>query len=421
MSERKDSIVVAASGKVKGYHENGLHFFKGIPFAAPPVGDLRWMPPQPVKPWAGIRDAKTFGPVSYQNERLVENQFAGSHFEYSPQQYDEDCLYLNIFTPSPDNSKRPVMVWIHGGAFIIGAGSWPMWDGRHLCTRGEVVVVSINYRLGALGFMNLNEITKGQIPATGNEGLLDQVSALQWVKENILSFGGDPENVTVFGVSAGAMSIGCLLSMPGVQGLFKRAIAQSGAGHSVQPIENALQVSEHFLNILDIKPKDIKSLMDMPPDRIVSATNKLARTLDRVLLSPVCPVIDGIVLPEHPYKTCVQNKSARIPFLLGTNLNEFNAFWLMFPILTETEDKILKEYYGTRFQNDEIIKIISSYKKLHPKKYKTHNFSDVVSAVETDRNFRIPALRLAEARHANDNDAFVYLFTWPARVKRVVT
>ena len=213
------AIVEIRSGKIEGVTDNGVSAFKGIPYAAPPVGDLRWMPPQPVKPWAGVLTTDKFSPTAMQNASMMDGLFGGSPWPAS-----EDCLYLNVWTPGLDNKKRPVMVWLHGGAFVIGSGSQPIYVSDRLARRGDVVVVTVNYRLGALGFLNLKEVTNGAIPATGNEGLLDQIAALEWVRDNIAAFGGNPENVTIFGESAGGMSVGALLGLPRAKGLFHKAI-----------------------------------------------------------------------------------------------------------------------------------------------------------------------------------------------------
>ncbi len=219
------TIVETKSGKIEGAYQDDLFVFKGIPFASPPVGEFRWLPPQPVKPWKSIRQAQAFGPTAPHNSGGL-SLMAEYRLE-EPQ--SEDCLYLNVWTPGLDSSKRPVMVWIHGGAFNRGSGSSPQYAGNSLAKRGNAVIVTINYRLGCLGFLNLDKVTGGKIPATGNEGLLDQIAALHWVQDNIASFGGDPGNVTVFGESAGGMSIGCLLAMPLARGLFHKAILQSGS------------------------------------------------------------------------------------------------------------------------------------------------------------------------------------------------
>src|SRR5579863_10236654 len=215
-------------GRLEGDEQDGLIVFKGVPFAAAPVGVRRWLPPERQAPWTGVRDARRFGAVAPQNP--VTNQaLAAMKIE---QAHSEDCLNLNLWTPGLDGARRPVMVWIHGGGFTIGAGSQEIYNGAVLAKRGDSVIVTINYRLGPLGFLRLNDVTQGRIPSSGNEGLLDQIAALQWVRDNIAEFGGDPDNVTIFGESAGGMSVGAILAMPSARGLFHKAIPQSGACHT---------------------------------------------------------------------------------------------------------------------------------------------------------------------------------------------
>lgn len=198
MSKSVGTIVETNAGKVEGIRQDGLNIFKGILYAAPPIGSRRWLPPQPVEPWSDVRRAQSFGDIAPQN--VIELDALNAFFVKESQ--GEDCLYLNVWTPGLDGGRRPVLFWIHGGGFTIGSGSQPVYEGSTLSRRSNAVVVTINYRLGLLGFLNLNEVTGGRIPATGNEGLLDQVAALEWVRNNIAAFGGDPDNVTIFGESA---------------------------------------------------------------------------------------------------------------------------------------------------------------------------------------------------------------------------
>ena len=249
MSDNTQAIVSSRSGKVEGEYREGLYVFKGIPYAAPPVGDLRWQPTQPVKPWDGVRPVKNYGNIAPQNAMPIP--IPGMPAFEEPQ--NEDCLFLNIWTPGLDDARRPVMFYIHGGAFIIGAGSETVLEGGKLARRGDIVLVSINYRMGAFGFLNLKEITGGKIPATGNEGLLDQITALDWVHDNIIAFGGDPDNITVFGFSAGGMSIGNLLAMPLAKGKFRKTINRSGAANVVGPLDATVRISEEYLKILNLK------------------------------------------------------------------------------------------------------------------------------------------------------------------------
>src|SRR5436853_3862985 len=241
-------IVETPLGRLAGERSGDLFVFRGIPYARPPVGPRRWCLPEPVEPWPGVRDATQFGPICPQAPTQIEVLLGGSLGAQS-----EDCLYLNVWTTGCDGGKRPVMVWIHGGAFVIGAGSQSIYNGRHLAARG-CVIVTINYRLGVFGFLNLADAVGEAGVGNGAEGIADQVLALHWVKQNIAAFGGDPENVTVFGESAGAMSIGLLLSIPAARGLFQKAIAQSGAAHIGYERERSARVARAFVEVLGNPP-----------------------------------------------------------------------------------------------------------------------------------------------------------------------
>jgi len=238
-------IVSTTKGKVKGVQKVDHQSFLGIPYANPPIGELRFQEPHEMDHWEDIKDTSKFKPIppqAYQEDPPID------------QEENEDCLYLNIWTPATDDKKRPVMFWIYGGGFLIGAGSRPRVEGKHLCVYGEVVVVTFNYRLGVLGFLNLPNI-----PA--NLGILDQIAALKWVKENIANFGGDPNNITIFGESAGGMSVAILLSISRAKGLFHKAIIQSGAANPrmFEP-EEARKGSIEFLSKLNIGFENLEEL-----------------------------------------------------------------------------------------------------------------------------------------------------------------
>jgi len=262
-------IAETKTGKIEGTKEGGLNVFKGIPYAAPPVGKRRWLSPSPVEPWSGVRQAQSFGTIAPQNPAPVELDITNYCYVEEPQ--SEDCLYLNVWSPGIDNARRPVLFWIHGGGFADWSGSQPIYDGSTLLGRGNAVLVTINYRLGSLGFLNLDEITGGRIPSTGNEGLLDQVAALEWVRDNIAAFGGDPDNVTIFGLSAGGMSVGALLGLPAAKGLFHKAIPQSGAASTAIRQDQAAQVAEQFLDILGVSASDVNALRSFTVEQLLKA------------------------------------------------------------------------------------------------------------------------------------------------------
>jgi len=416
MAEKTEVIAEISCGKVRGDQKEGLNVFKGIPYAAPPVGDRRWMPPQPVEPWPGIRPADSFGPVSYQPEPRVEFMKAIGWGETQAQ--DEDCLYLNVFSPGLDNARRPVMVWIHGGGFNSGSGSSPMYDGRTLSRRGDIVLVTINYRLGPLGFLNLNEVTGGRIPSTGNEGLLDQTAALAWVRDNIGAFGGDPGNVTIFGESAGGMSVGSLLALPAAKGMFHKAIPQSGAAHTALPLERAVMISEHFLDILGVKPEDASALRSIAPERLLDAASELTvrgtTTVREIGGMPLQPVADGQVLPEIPYLAVKQGSAKGISILVGSNLEEWKLFAFMDPRVAKTDEERLLKRCRRLIPGGDAEAIIAAYREALADRGGLAGPPDIFTAIQTDRIFRMPALRLAEEQARQGTPAYVYLFTWPS-------
>jgi para-nitrobenzyl esterase len=338
--------------------------------------------------------------------------------ETQVQRQDEDCLYLNLVSPGLDNAKRPVMLWIHGGGFRTGSGSTPLYDSRTLSKRGDAVVVTINYRLGPLGFLNLNEVTKGQIPSTGNEGLLDQIAALQWVRDNIEIFGGNPHNVTIFGESAGGMSVGSLMAIPTARGLFHKAIPQSGAAHTSKTLDKAIQISEHFLDILSIKPENCDALRNLSPEQLLNAANELAirgqTTVRDIGGMPLQPVVDGNVLPKVPYEAIKEGSARGIAVLVGSTLEEWKLFAAMDPRVAKTDEERLLKRCRRLIPGGDAEAIIAAYQEARTKRGEPAGPADLFIAIQTDRIFRIPALRLAEAQVRQGSSAYEYLFTWPS-------
>ncbi len=407
-------IVNTKAGKIEGTVENGIFVFKGIPYAAPPTGSLRWLPPQPVGPWGGIRAAKEFGAIAPQNE-MPGGDAVGLEIN-EPQ--DEDCLFLNIWTRGLDNKRRPVMIWIHGGAFIIGSGSQTTYRNHNLVARKDMVLVSINYRLGAFGFMNLNEITGGKIPATGCEGLFDQIAAIQWVRDNIESFGGDPGNITVFGESAGGMSIGSLMAMPSAQGKFHKAILESGAGNTVGALDEGVEITEKFLNVLELKSADTEALRSLSVDRILDAQQKLgvALQLEEGRITPFQPIVDGVVLPDVPIKAIEKGSAAVIKTLAGTNLDEFKLFSIMDPAIKDLDESGMIKRLEGLIPPEQVSNVAAVYRKGLEARGESSNPSEILTAIQTDIMFRMPALKLVEAQIKNNQPAYNYLFKWKSPV-----
>lgn len=411
MVESSTAVVETISGKIGGVSRNGSYVFRGIPYAAPPIGERRWLPPEPPEPWNGVRPAKEFAPVAPQPP--MEIQFLEPP---GKQLQSEDCLYLNVWTPGLDSARRPAMVWIHGGYFTNGAASWPFYSGRILSTRGDVVVVTINYRLGALGFLNLNEITRGRIPAIGNEGLLDQVLALEWVRDNISRFGGDPNNVTIFGESAGAMSIGTLLAMPRSRGLFHRAILQSGAAHHVNSLERAEKVADAFLEILDIEPAEVKRLRALTERQLLDAqVEVMARARDLKLAMdglPLRPVVDGNVISELPIRAIASGSADNVAVLIGTNLDEWKLFAILDGGLASLDEAGLFQRCQSLIPDGDVGGLIEAYRRIRGGRNLPMTPSELFIAIQSDRVFRMPAIKLAEAHYRRQQPTYMYLFDW---------
>ena len=321
------AIVDTRDGKVEGLRQDGLHAFLGIPFAAPPVGAKRWHAPEAPTPWSGVRKADGFGRQAWQIMMDAPGPLSFAFNARAAGNRDEDCLYLNVWTPGLDSRKRPVLVWIHGGAFTAGTGGTPMYDGSALARRGDAVVVTINYRLGALGFLNLNEVTGGRIPATGNEGLLDQVKALEWVRDNIEAFGGDPRRVTIFGESAGGISVGALLAFGPAKGLFHRAIPQSGASSTAHTNARSAQIAQGLIDRLGFSANDaVDRLMKLQPEELITTAAMHGMAEGGMIFGPC---IDGTLLSDLPIDAVKRGAADGIPVMVGATRDEWRLFTAM--------------------------------------------------------------------------------------------
>jgi len=323
-ADARDGTVRTASGLVSGVDRDGARVYLGIPYAAPPVGELRWRPPQPPDAWNGVRRCAEYGPSCPQPVGLDASFFPIG-------KTDEDCLSLNVWAP-PGADGLPVMVWIHGGGFANGSGAVEVYDGGNLARLG-VVVVTVNYRLGALGFLAHPELTEEAQGAAGNYGLLDQIAALEWVRDNIAGFGGDPGSVTVFGESAGGMSVCDLMVSPAAAGLFARAIVQSGPfdsrGAGMDAVRSLAEAETAGLRLsrrlgCDDAPDELAALRAVPVDRLVEAAEAtVARVPGGIGFGPV---VDGVVLPGDPAALFAQGAIHDVDLLVGANADEANLF-----------------------------------------------------------------------------------------------
>lgn len=393
------------SGRLVGTRRRDILAFRGIPYAHAPIGPLRWRMPEPLEPWAGARDATRAGPVCPQAPAPFDAFLGGALSTQS-----EDCLYLNIFAPSPDGTKRPVMFWIHGGAFVIGAGSQSIYDGSRLAAR-DVVVVTINYRLGAFGFLALADASAGAARGTGTEGLADQILALDWVRRNISAFGGDADNITIFGESAGAMCVAALLASPRTENMYHKAMLQSGAAHIGYDRERAARVAHALLKSLSLSPRDAHHAMDMRAGLLLKAqTSALAsahdgKDLQKLGRLPFQPAIDGQILMERPIDALRRGAAKDIPIVAGTTHDEWKLFCAADPRLRLMSlggfEARLAHVGGE-----------STPALLHA--YGDGSVFENYSAFMGDRTFVVPAERLLEARMTSA-PAFAYRFDWRSR------
>jgi carboxylesterase type B len=401
---RAPSVVVeTAYGAIRGDVADGIHAFKGIPYAAPPFGANRLRSPQPVAAWSGVRDARTWGAMPPQppypppwDVLIPERGTVG-----------EDCLNLNVWTPGPGTARRPVMVYIPGGMFEAGSGA--TYDGSHFARLG-VVCVTINYRIGAEGFLYLPD-------GDANLGLRDQLAALEWVGENIAAFGGDPGNVTVFGQSAGAMSIGTLLSMPRAEGLFRRAIVQSGGAHQVMPPEAARMVAARLAERLGVAPTR-EAMAAVPVDRLLQAQQELKADLmahpdprrwgDEVVASmlPWQPVVDGDIVPARPIDRIAAGAGTDVDLMVGATADEWNFFLVPGGAIDRISAEALAGAVAACGLPVEAA--LASYRAARP----GAGPGELLGAVQSDRCFRIPAIRLADAHVSDAAATYMYEFAW---------
>jgi para-nitrobenzyl esterase len=412
-----DGIVVVAGGRVRGVRRGELWSFSGIPYAQAPEGNLRWRPPQPPESWDGVREASSFGPIAPQPAAVAGITSPSDPAASEPQ--SEDCLTLNVWTPqvpedptSEPGAGRPVMVWIHGGGFTTGSGSVFLYRGGQLARNGNVVVVTINYRLGALGFLGHRALgdPDGFI---GNWGLQDQVAALRWVRDHISQFGGDASNVTIFGESAGAISVAALMGVPSAAGLFRRAVVQSGGVH-VHTVEEAERAADRLATALGVADCSRGSLGSVPASELVAATDEVAkRRPDPGLIPlPFIPVVDGAFLPEHPLTAVEQGASAGVDLLIGTNRDELTLFGLSNPTLMSLDEPGVVRWAANAAPDVQTEELIDGYREARLARSEGVEVRDLLVAVGSDCVFRWPSLQLAAAQEAQGAQTYVYLFDW---------
>ena len=412
---RLSPVVEIASGRLRGVHAARVYAFKGVPYGASTAGRNRFLPPQPPPPWSGVRDAHDYAGHAPQSpnrpKRRPELETILGPADATPE--GEDCLTLNLWTPGlGDRAKRPVMVWLHGGGFAYGSGNRAVTDGANLARRGDVVVVSLNHRLNILGFLHLADIGGSGWAHSGNAGVLDLVAGLHWVRENIEHFGGDPGNVTIFGESGGGGKVSVLLAMPAAQGLFHRAIIQSGAAIRVSTRERANALAEAVLKEVGLIRGACEQLQSLPVERLLAAMAPASRAVgrtERPLLDryDFGPAVDGSDLPHHPCEPGAPAIADDIPLMIGGTREE-SAFFLanddaVWNGALSEEDLRQRVAAVAGAQTDDLI---AAYRAAMPQA----SPGDRLIAALTGSNFWIRSVLLAE-RYTARRRASVYMYS----------
>jgi para-nitrobenzyl esterase len=362
-----------------------------------------------------VRDASSFGPIAPQ--RVAEAGITSPSDPSADDAQSEDCLSLNIWTPEipadpATATLRPVMVWIHGGGFTSGSGSVFLYRGGQLVRHGDVVVVTINYRLGALGFLGHPGLGDPD-GFVGNWGLHDQVAALRWVRDHIARFGGDPECVTIFGESAGGFSVAALMAVPSAAGLFRRAVVQSGGAH-VHTVAEAARAADHLVAALGVSGCTRDALGAVPAAELVAATDEVGKRSPEpgAIAVPFLPVVDGTFLPQHPLRAVEQGAAAGVDLLIGTNRDELTLFSLGRPELMALDDAKALRWVTNAAPDVPPTELLSGYTEARSLRAEGVDPHALTVAIGTDNVFRWPSLQLAAAQRAQGARTFVYLFEW---------
>jgi para-nitrobenzyl esterase len=386
------ATVDTSAGRVRGYLDNRVHTFKGMPYGASTAGTNRFMAPMKPAPWTGVRDAFEFGP------RAVA-PVGGEPEEMLPvdprEKQGEDCLVLNLWTPAT-TGRRPVMVWFHGGGYASGSASYSIYNGRELARKHDVVAIGVNHRVNVFGYLYLAEFG-GKWANASNAGILDGVRALEWIKENIARFGGDPNNVTIFGQSGGGAKVSTLMAMPAAKGLFHRAIAQSGAAATGVSKAAALKTTEELLKRLNVTKDTLDALQTVPTDKLLASISGLN----------FGPVVDGTTLPHDPFTPGAPPESASVPFLTGTTATEV-TFFTPSSQLGPIDDATLKTRVRDllKVEAAKADEVIALYRKNQPGR----DNMDLFLRMSTDASFFRSGVDAQAERKAAQNGAPVYMY-----------
>jgi para-nitrobenzyl esterase len=392
------------AGKVRGLVNSGICQFKGVPYGASTAGAQRFMPPRKPLPWREVLDCVGYAPVCPQTPSARDNDYARLiqfDLNHAFGGMSEDCLHLSIWTPGlADGVRRPVLVQFHGGGFAIGSANVPLYDGARLAALGDVVVVAVTHRLASLGFLNLLDVgAPGEFSAAGVAGLMDLIAALEWVRDNIVAFGGDPTQVMIFGQSGGGWKVSALLAAPSAQGLFHRAAIQSGSLIHHQTREASARTAAAFIERLGVSPSDIIKLQTLPFEQLLAAQTEIG-------VAAFAPVLDGACLPTHPFEPTAPEMSSRIPLIISTTLDDAGLFYADFDLSDEQLKTRLRAAYG-----DAAGPLLALYRQHWPDKTPFLLHAQIV----TDASFRFWAYTQAERKAAQGAaPVYMYLWEWPS-------
>lgn len=412
-----DAVATVTQGRIAGYTDNGVNIYKGIPYAKAE----RFKAPVKADPWPGVRSCRQYGPTAPQAERQGwQNDEIAFAFNWDDGYAGEDCLRANVWTPakSADGHKRPVMVWLHGGGFAAGSGQeLPGYDGANLARKGDVVVVTLNHRLNVLGFLDLSEFGP-EYAESGNAGLLDLVAALEWVRDNAEAFGGDPDNVTIFGQSGGGGKVSVLCATPAAKGLFHKAIVQSGSTLSTMTAEMSRRIGRETARRLGVE-NDISKIADVPYKELLAAgTAAVAAVRTQAeaeggtggaFIFGWAPTVEGKVLPCQPFAEGAPEQSRDIPMMIGTTRCEFSPTTYV-PMLRDADMNVARGFIGNRYGQDNADRIIAAYGKAYPG-YQPRDLIDF------DATFRPNAVRQGDIKAGQGGaPVYMYLFNWESPV-----